>query len=60
MLAHLFATVEQSLPLRLNIKELHDFDAQLIHLCELGQGVNPVGFFPIHCAYLNPHCSCPV
>lgn len=60
LLPHLLAAVEQPLPLWLHLKELKDFDTQLIHLGQFGQGIHPMGFLPIHCAHLNPHCSCPV
>lgn len=60
LLPHLLATVEEPLPLRLHLEELHDFKSQVIHFGEFGQGVDPVGLLPIHCAHLNPHCSCPV
>lgn len=59
-LPHLLAAVEQPLPLRLHLEELHDFESQLIHFGEFVQGIHPVGLLSIHCAHLNPHCSCPV
>ena len=60
MSSHLLAAVEEPLQFRLHVEELCDFETQLVHLGEFGQGIHPVGFLPIHCAHLNPHCSCPV
>lgn len=59
-LHHLLSTIEKPLSLWLHIEELHDLQTQFIHFGEFRQGVHPVGFLPIHCAHLNPHCSCPL
>lgn len=56
---NLLPSVEQPLPLRLHLEQLHDLNPQVVHLRQLGQGVHPVGLLAIHSAHLNPHCSSP-
>ncbi len=53
--SHLFAPVKESLPLRFDAEELGDLHTQLVHLGELGQGVDPMGLLAIHSAHLDPH-----
>lgn len=52
---HLFAPVKESLPIGFDAEEFGDLHTQLVHLGELGQGVDPMGVLAIHSAHLDPH-----